>query len=99
MPCRLQGREHFVATSSNRTSSTRSFAVVTGASSGIGYELAKQFAQNGFDLLIAADSDRIHQAARDLEALWAQVEPVQVNLAEHDGTHQLLAAIHGAGRE
>ncbi|HEX3683889.1 MAG TPA: SDR family NAD(P)-dependent oxidoreductase [Bryobacteraceae bacterium] len=88
-----------MATSSNRSHSSRSFAVVTGASSGIGYELAKQFAQNGFDLLIAADGDGIHQAARDLEALGAQVEPVQVNLAEHDGTHQLLAAIRGAGRE
>jgi uncharacterized protein len=79
-------------------SSNRSFAVVTGASSGIGYELAKQFAQNGFDLLIAAGSDAIQQAARDLEALGAQVQAVQVNLAEHEGTHQLISAIQSAGR-
>lgn len=80
------------------TSSNRSFAVVTGASSGIGYQLAKQFAQNGFDLLIAAGSDAIHQAARDLEALGAHVQPVEVNLAEHEGTHQLISAIQSAGR-
>lgn len=80
------------------TSSTRPFAVVTGASSGIGLELAKQFAQNGFDLLIAAEGSGINDAARQLETLGAQVEPVQVNLAEHEGTHQLLAAIENAGR-
>jgi uncharacterized protein len=80
------------------TSSARSFAVVTGASSGIGYELAKQFAQNGFDLLIASAGDGIHEAARDLEALGAQVQPVQVNLADHEGTHQLISAIEAAGR-
>lgn len=78
--------------------STRSYAVVTGASSGIGYELAKQFAQNGFDLLIAADGDGIHQAAHDLEAIGAQIQPLQVNLADHDGTHQLIDAIQSAGR-
>ncbi len=39
-------------------SSSRQFAVVTGASSGIGRELAKQFASNGFDLLIAAKIKR-----------------------------------------
>ena len=36
---------------------TRPLAVVTGASSGIGYELAKQFAKHGFDTII--DIDRI----------------------------------------
>ncbi len=78
--------------------SSRKFGVVTGASSGIGYELAKQFAQNGFDLLIAADGEGINQAARDLEALGAQVKPVQVNLAEHEGIHELLSQIQSAGR-
>jgi uncharacterized protein len=41
----------------------RSFAVVTGASSGIGLELAKQFAEHGFDLLVVADSPKIGEAA------------------------------------
>ncbi|MBV8906256.1 MAG: SDR family NAD(P)-dependent oxidoreductase, partial [Acidobacteriia bacterium] len=80
------------------TNSTRQFAVVTGASRGIGYELAKQFALNGFDLLIAADSELVHRAASDLQALGANVQPVQVNLAKHEGTHELLAAIDEAGR-
>ena len=39
------------------------FAIVTGASSGIGYELAKCCVENGYDLLIAADEPEIHEAA------------------------------------
>ena len=80
------------------TSSSRQFAVVTGGSNGIGYELAKQFAQNGFDLLIAAEPDGLAQAAQDLQSLGAQVETIAVNLAEHDGVHQLYAKIQAAGR-
>lgn len=79
-------------------SSTKPFAVVTGASSGIGYELAKQFAQNGFDLLVVADGDGIHKAAGELQSFGGQVEAFQVNLAEHEGTHKLLAAIQATGR-
>nr|MDQ2801827.1 SDR family NAD(P)-dependent oxidoreductase [Pseudomonadota bacterium] len=45
-------------------SGTRPLAIVTGASSGIGYHLAKQCAENGFDLLIAADEPAINQAAQ-----------------------------------
>ncbi len=80
------------------TTTNNQFALVTGASSGIGYELAKQFAQNGFDLLIASESDRIHIAAGDLQALGANVEVVQTDLAQHDGVHQVLSAIKSIGR-
>lgn len=36
---------------------TRPLAVITGGSMGIGFELAKLAAQNGDDLLLAADRD------------------------------------------
>jgi NAD(P)-dependent dehydrogenase (short-subunit alcohol dehydrogenase family) len=55
------------------TSHTRPLAIVTGASSGIGYELAKCCAEQGFDLLIAADQPSIHEAAQEFRALGAAV--------------------------
>ena len=58
---RLASRFVTFAGANMSTPSDKPFAVVTGASSGIGYELAKEFARHGFDLLIAADSDRVHQ--------------------------------------
>ena len=41
------------------------FAVVTGASTGIGYELARCCAAQGFDMLVAADEPQIAEAARE----------------------------------
>jgi len=58
------------------TTPERPLAVVTGASSGIGYELARQFATNGFDLIVAAEDDRINDVATEFAA-----EAVQVDLA------------------
>jgi short-subunit dehydrogenase len=74
---------------STNTGSVRQFALVTGASSGIGLELAKLFAQNGYDLVVAAEDDGIEQAASELRGLGAQVEPVQVDLAMRDGVERL----------
>ncbi len=78
--------------------SSRQFAVVTGASSGIGYELAKQFAEKGFDLLVVSGSDRINTATRDFETLGVGVEAVEADLATHEGVHKLLSAIQSSGR-
>lgn len=72
---------------------TRPLAVVTGASSGIGYELAKQFAKHGYDLVIAAEDAGINNAATELAVLGAKVETVQVDLATYDGVETLYAAI------
>ncbi len=67
------------------TNAQRPLAVVTGASSGIGYELAKQFAAHDFDLIVAAEDDRIADVATELQGLGAHAEAVQVDLATDDG--------------
>ena len=73
----------------------RPLAIVTGASAGIGYELARICAENGFDLVIAADQPKIQEAARDLRALGAAVEAVEADLATLEGVDRLYAATGG----
>jgi short-subunit dehydrogenase len=70
----------------------RPLTVVTGASSGIGYHLAKLAAEHGHDLVVAADTP-LDQAVSDLRALGAGVDPVQADLASTDGVQQLIACI------
>ena len=82
---------------SNNTAN-RPLAVVTGASSGIGLELAKQFLQNNFDLLIASSSERIEEAARELQGLGGIVESVQADLTTYEGNEKLYQAIRSSGR-
>lgn len=72
---------------------TRPLAIVTGASSGIGFELARQCAQNGFDLLIAADEPEIEDAARELRSSGAAVEAIEADLAKVEGVERLVAAV------
>ncbi|MGA8026006.1 MAG: SDR family NAD(P)-dependent oxidoreductase [Bryobacteraceae bacterium] len=83
---------------SSNNSSTKPFAVVTGASSGIGLELAKQFAEHGFDLLIVSQSQNIAEAERELQALGAGVESFQADLATYDGVESLYSRIQSSGR-
>jgi short-subunit dehydrogenase len=77
------------------TSDTRPLAIVTGASAGIGYELAKCCAQQGFDLLVAADQSAIRDAAQDFRALGAMVEAIEADLATLNGVDQFCAATKG----
>jgi uncharacterized protein len=69
--------------------SNRPLAVVTGASSGIGYELAKQFAKNSYDLLITATNSNIETAAQSLKMLGVRVDTVQADLTTYEGVEML----------
>jgi uncharacterized protein len=76
------------------------FAVVTGASSGIGYELARQFAEHGYDLLVAAEDEAIEQAAADLRRDGrTQVTAVRADLATYEGVERVYAAVRESGRD
>ena len=70
----------------------RPLAIVTGASTGIGYELARCCAQNGFDLVIAANERQINEASRELQKLGGNVEAVEADLATLNGVDTLYAA-------
>ncbi len=74
---------------------SRPLAIVTGASTGIGYELAKCCAKNGFDLLVAADEPAINDAATAFRALGVTVDAVEADLATTDGVDKLYAAVRG----
>jgi short-subunit dehydrogenase len=77
---------------------TKPLAVVTGASSGIGYELAKQFAQHGFDLLVVAEDQGLGSAAENLQKMGAAVDTATVDLTEYDGVETLYRKIQSSGR-
>jgi short-subunit dehydrogenase len=70
----------------------RSLAVITGASSGIGFELAKLCAANGFDLILAAD-EHLDDAAHTCRGLGVNVETVVVDLATRPGVDALVTTI------
>jgi len=71
------------------------FAIITGASTGIGFELATLAAQNGYDILVVADEPLIDAAAADFQQFGTDVSSVQADLATIDGVDQLLAAAAG----
>jgi len=71
----------------------RSLAVVTGASSGIGLELAKLCAQDEFDLLVVADDPAIEHAAAELRKRGVSAEALQADLATKEGVDRLVSAV------
>ena len=74
------------------------FAVITGASSGIGFELARVFGQNGYDLLINSSGERLESAASELKSLGFAVTAVQADLSTYEGVEQLWREIESTGR-
>jgi uncharacterized protein len=73
----------------------RKFAIVTGASTGIGLELARICLQHEYDILIAADEPEIEQAAATLRQGGGAVEAVLADLSGPEGVDRLFAATKG----
>ncbi|WP_107657061.1 SDR family NAD(P)-dependent oxidoreductase [Nocardia suismassiliense] len=76
----------------------RPLALVTGASSGIGFEIAKQLQSRGFDLIIAAEDKVIENAAETIGRDGTEVRAVQVDLRTAEGVERLYSAVTEGGR-
>lgn len=70
------------------------FAIITGASSGIGLELAKLAARDGYDLLVVADTPFV-DASAGLGGSGISVETLETDLSSFEGVDQLLDAAGG----
>lgn len=70
-------------------------AIVTGASTGIGFELATIAAREGYDLIVVADEPLIDAAARDFKQFGTEVQSVEADLSTIDGVDRMLAAANG----
>ncbi len=79
-----------MATSKRPSSEQRPLAVVIGASTGIGYELARCCARAEFDLVIAADEPKIHDAADDIRSHGVDVIAVEADLATPEGVGNFM---------
>jgi uncharacterized protein len=73
-------------------------ALVTGAASGIGFNLAKVFAENGFDVIAVDNDPSIAQIAQQLGASGVQVTPIEADLANFDAIMELWNKIEAVGR-
>jgi uncharacterized protein len=73
-------------------SGSRPLGIVTGASSGIGRELALLAAREGFDLIVAADTP-LHDVCSELTALGAEVTAVETDLSTPEGCDAVYAAV------
>ena len=68
------------------------FAIITGASTGIGFELATLAAKDGYDILVVANEALIHSAAADFKQFGTDVQSVEADLSTIEGVDRLLDA-------
>ena len=73
-------------------------AIVTGASSGIGFELATELAGRGYDLVVASAGSRLTDAASKFQASGVQVTEVSADLATKEGVEELWQKVVALGR-
>jgi short-subunit dehydrogenase len=74
-------------------------ALVTGASSGIGFFLAEELAKRAYDVVVCSAGERLETSAQKLEAQSAQISAIQADLATRQGVEDLWRHVESLGRK
>lgn len=77
---------------------SRPLALVTGASSGIGRELARVFAEHDHDVVLTAEDDRLQSASADIARTGTDVVVIRADLATPQGVAELISGVDRLGR-
>ncbi|HEX9984924.1 MAG TPA: SDR family oxidoreductase [Thermoanaerobaculia bacterium] len=82
-------------------SQSNPLALITGASSGIGLELAKCFAKDNYDVILVAEDAGLEQAATEVRQLGSggRVETITADLSKRDGAHHVYGEVQRRGRQ
>ena len=72
-------------------------ALVTGASSGIGYSLAQELASRGYHLIVCSAGERLESAAEELRGYGVDVLELQADLATRQGVEELWDWVKSSG--
>ena len=81
-------------------STPKPYALVTGASSGLGLEFAKQLAERGYNLLIVSNVEEIHEAASKLKSQFSntkyqtEVISLVLDLGQQSSARELYEYAH-----
>lgn len=78
--------------------SNRPLALVTGGSSGIGLELAKELARKGYDLVISGSSAKVEESAQDVRALGVDCYAYQADASTYEGVEGLWKFVSSLDR-
>ena len=83
------------------SNNSSTYAIVTGASSGIGYSFAEQLLKRGYNLLIVSNVKEIEDAAKRLQdgSTNLQVVPLQMDLGKQGSARELYDYTHAHGME
>ncbi len=77
---------------------TKPLAIITGASSGIGFELAKIFAKNGYDLVIVAENEQIFEAKHEIDLTGSKVHAYQIDLSNYTDVEEFYHIVKALER-
>ncbi|MBF7030100.1 SDR family NAD(P)-dependent oxidoreductase [Staphylococcus kloosii] len=78
---------------------TNKLVLITGASSGLGFELAKLFARDGYDVAMSGSSERIYDSAQEVEQIGVETYPFQADASTYDGVENFWSFVENKNRK